>query len=195
VWEDELPAESDELRQGDLIRGITFPKRETVRLTDVGIQAEMRPDRYAVVLDRCCTVEQRGTVMLAEVRHMGRPREGTRYLNGLLADSNTPPSAELRPALYVHLLEPHAEMPVRRGDMAVIDLLNRVSLILPEDERRELRLKRIARMTPLARAQLRWKLIGHFGRADDEDSLWLHEHGYDDIGRTTIYMPASSDQA
>jgi hypothetical protein len=153
-------------------------------MTESGIDAVMRPDRYAVVLDRCCTVENQGTVMLAEVREMKRPKDGSPLMEGLLADSNYNPAAGARPTLYTHLLQPHPELSAKQGNIVFLDLLNRVSLILPEDDdRRALRLKRVARMTPLARAQLRWKLVGHFGRAEADDTQWLQSHGYDDFGR------------
>jgi hypothetical protein len=125
VWEDALPDESDELRQGDLVEGIGFPVRATVKLSDQGLEAEVRTGRYAVVLDRCCTVENHGTVMLAEIRSMKRPKDGSRYMAGLLADSNSLQTGEVRPALYAHMLQPHSRLNVKQGNIAVVDLLNR----------------------------------------------------------------------
>lgn len=180
MWLPSPPALDQELRQGDLLVGIPFPKASTVKLSGAGLAAEVADSVSAVVLDHCCNIEQHHVVLLARVQSMA---VSERMLEGL---KNVDPSRPGPYARYAHLLGEHASLPAKKGKHKVINLLDRVQLNgSGKDDFAWLREARAGRMSTIARAHLRLKLATHFGRAEDEDSALLMAEGLDLFGRPT----------
>lgn len=182
MWTDDLPGLDDDLRQGDLLDLQYMPLRGSWTLDANGLASDVKIGR-ALVLDRCCTVEQKHTVLLAVVGRVGISTDPdhrfTRALRGTSAESGRPY------AFYEHLLEDHPEALPGGGDRKawVAKLVDRVSLASnSSDGFVELRKRRVARMTIPARAQLRTKLVAHFGRPENDDAAWLAENGYNVFG-------------
>lgn len=189
MWEQAKPDRTDLLRQGDLIVGVPFPKRGTVLLLGTGLSGSVRPNRKAVVLDQCCTVENRLTVLLGLVGSTAPLAEGHQFLRALRSDDASAGSVY---AYYEHLLSPHQALPTKTDSHPIIMLLERLSLAFKElSGMRELQDQRVARMTPLGRAQLRAKLAAHFANPEAEDGRWLQANGYDMMGRSSTEAPHS----
>ena len=180
MWLSVAPSPDEELRQGDLLTGIVFPKAGTVQFEPEGVVGEVDDAVAAVVLDHCCTVEQHHVVLLARVQSM---KVSERMMQGL---TNVEPSSPGPYARYAHLLAPHEAIPVKTGKNKVINLLDRAQLLGGGfEDFAWLRGARKARMTTIARAHLRLKLAVHFGRAEDEDLAMLMAEGLDSFGRPT----------
>lgn len=167
MWEAVTPAEQELLRQGDLLVDVPFPRRGTYTLTPEELRASTQPGRLAVVLDRCCTVEQKHTVMIGKVSRFSRPAAGSNMEAALVAQ----PGLGVAYSRYAHLLQPldpHIPNPPKK--VFVIDLTERVSI--PFDDEAQMKWltnHRVARMTALARASLRTRLSLHFSEPAGED--------------------------
>lgn len=178
MWVEDLPAVDEELRQGDLLVDLPFPRTTTVRLTAEGFMAEVDLGAVAIVLDHCCTVEQKHVVLLGRVKSQGL---NERMLAGL---RNVDPQLGTY-SRYMHLLESHLAVPTKTGKHKVINLLDRVQLFGQNSEDLHwLREKRVARMRVVERAHLRQKLAVLFGRVEEEGDLpALRAEGLDTFGR------------
>jgi hypothetical protein len=188
VWDSAVPAQDDPLRQGDLLTGIPFPRRGTLTLTAEEMRAAVYPSRSAVVLDQCCTVEQQHTVLLGRVGEVRRLPAGHKLAQALEA---THPEAGKPYAKYMHRLDeldPH--LPWKANKVWVIELTERVSVAAKTGEDLAwMRSLRSARVTTVARALLRAKLLFHFSETATEDTEALVKLGYDNLGRPS---PASA---
>lgn len=169
---------TDELRQGDLIVDVPFPRVRSLRVDSAGVKGNVRPSRTVVVLDRCCTVQQKHAVTLAEVI-VAQPSET--YWTALRATMRV----EGEPyAVYEHLIDAGLLPQLPPDRCHVIKLLDRFSFIdEPGATRESLRSKRVGRMTPLGRAHLRAKLTVLYTAPEQDDRDWLLAHGYDMSGR------------
>lgn len=192
MWLPDVPDADAELRQGDLIVGIPFPKVGTIRVTPEGMTAETDANATAVVLDQCCTIEQRHVVLLGRVTSR-EPDE--RMMRSL---TNLDPSLGKTYSAYMHLLDPHDAMPAKKNKRKVINLLDRLQFTaVDRDQFQWLREKRKARMDVASRAHLRLRLAVHFGRVEDiDDRPALKALGLDDFGRpeaktTVLRFPGS----
>lgn len=182
AWLPAAPAADAELRQGDLLVGIPFPTWGSVRLTTDGLTGEVAEKDTAVaavVLDHCCTVEQRHIVLLARVMS----RDVNDNMMRTLTNLDPTPGKPFSP--YMHLLDPHDALPTKKNKRKLINLLDRVQLAGEDAAAFEwLRAARVARMDVVSRAHLRLRLAVHFGRAEEEDDLpALEELGLDTFGR------------
>jgi hypothetical protein len=179
VWESELPDVSDKLRQGDLIAGVDFPRIDRLRVAPTQIEGVVRPNRSVIVLEQCCSIDYQHSVLLSEVGRTRPLPPDHRYLAALRSRD----ASGLPYAFYEHLLEPHPALDPGPDRYSVARLLYRFSFIdLDGALLLDLQSRRVARMTPLARAHLRSKLAAHFGAPEDTDEAWLRSHGYDGRG-------------
>lgn len=162
-----------------MLVGLPFPRAGQLQLTPNGFTGPVDVGITAVVLDHCCTIEQHHVVILARVKNQG--------VNERMMESLRNVDPSIGPyARYMHLLEPHASLPPKSGKQKVINLLDRVHLSGSGFDAFEwLRQKRTARITVVARGQLRQKLAVHFGRAEEGDLELLSADGLDSFGRPT----------
>lgn len=178
------PAQSDTLRQGDLLTALPFPRRGTLELTPEEMRAAVYPSRSAVVLDQCCTVEQQHTVLLGRVGQVRRLPPDHRLAQALEASHPAPGKPY---AKYLHRLDdldPH--LPHKSNKVWVIELTERVSVaVKSEEDLAWLRSLRISRMATVSRAVLRAKLLFHFSEVATEDKDQLDALGFDKLGRPT----------
>lgn len=179
MWLPNPPAIDEELRQGDLIVGIPFPKTATVKLTPKGFGGDVDDDVTAVVLDHCCNIEQKHVLLLGRVTSRGVNERMLATLTSVDARPGQPYSR------YMHLLEPHAELRPKKDRRSVINMLDRVQLFgESKDDLSWLRERRVARMNVVARGHLRLKLAVLFGRVEEEtDAPELKARGLDTFGR------------
>ncbi|MFL6060646.1 MAG: hypothetical protein ACJ72E_05400 [Marmoricola sp.] len=183
MWEPDLPDVSEHLRQGDLL-DLAAPIRGTSTLTNEWFTVEMKP-AMVLVVDHCCTIEQKCTVMVVAVSRQGRPADPEHPM--LQALQHVHPVAGEPYAFYEHLLE---DLPgileAHPKKLWLARLLERVSVAaIDHDHLAPLRTARVGRMTRPARAQLRAKMMAHVGRAEAEDAAWLADNGYDEFGVPT----------
>lgn len=107
----------------------------------------------------------------------------------MLALNNNDPESGEKYSKYVHLLEPNHVLVEKANKLWVLELLERVSIGEKSIERLAwLQDKRVARMTPHARAQLRMRLLYHFSTVADDDRDVLKESGFDTLGRAVPPM-------
>jgi hypothetical protein len=182
AWLPFAPATDAELRQGDLIVGIPFPTFGSVVLTTDGLTGavgEKDAKVDALVLDHCCTVEQKHIVLLARIM--------SREVNEAMMQTliNLEPGAGKPYSRYMHLLDPHEKLPAKKKRRKIVNLLDRVQLSGDGgDAFQWLCEARVARMDVVSRAHLRLRLAVHFGRAEEEeDAPELRALGLDDFGR------------
>lgn len=180
MWEHSLPDESDHLRQGDLLHLQAMPKRGGMQLTDQGLESTVKAGQRAVVLERCCSVEQKRTLLLAKV---GRAVDGGPEHQFSVALRSLDPTVGPY-AYYEHLLNPLAGiLPQQGGKLWIVQLLERISIAaVDHDQLQPFRARRVARMTVPARAQLRAKLAAHWARPEAEDAIWLDANGFNAAG-------------
>lgn len=155
MWSADLPELTDELRQGDLLVGVPFPKRGQVRLESSGLSARVK-DANVIVLSGCCTVEQRHSLTIARVIQTKPLAEDDRYA---LALRNLDPRLGSY-SWYTHLLEPHASLPpLEPGRLRVIDLMDTLTLLGADASAfawlRELRTARMAAASGCVRCRRR----------------------------------------
>lgn len=185
MWEEALPGVDDMLRQGDLLVDVPSPRRGTFSLAADGLAADVYGARRAIVLDQCCTVANKHTVLLARVsdnvRKLPAENQMTQSLERMVPEPGMPY------AKYVHPLQDLEEhLPTRPSKRWVVEMLERVSLPVKDlDDLQWLQELRVARMTPLARAHLRLRMQVHFTDLAEEDVEALAAAGLDRLGRPT----------
>lgn len=153
-----------------------------MELTVDHLRANVYPSRFAVVLDQCCTVEQKQTVLLGRVGEVRRLPPEHELAQAMAADD----FVEGKPySKYFHLLDPIDKLLIDKTNKVwVIEMVERVSIGEKDLEKlRWLQEKRVARMSPLARAKLRRRLLFHFTSVAQEDVQELESAGFDRLGR------------
>lgn len=183
MWEQQLPAIQDELRQGDLLNALQFPRVESVRIDKEALTGSLyRKPSSSVVLEHCCTIDQQHVLTIARVISHNFEKDDL-YLKRLELRV-APPDADGLYAPYEFLLGAHSAMPTGPKGYKVIDLRERVTMRSNSGATWEhLRVARVGRMDVLARAHLRAKLIVYWGRPEAEDRDSLHALGFDWLGR------------
>jgi hypothetical protein len=178
VWVPYAPDVGENLRQGDLLVGVAFPRAGTVELSVDGLRGDVDEDVSAVVLEHCCNIQQRHVLTLARVK--SQSAKGAM----MAALQNVEPTVGKPYSRYMHLLDAHPALPTKSGKVKVINLLDRVYLLDGGDDAfLAHRQRRVARMNVVARAHLRLKLTVHFGRAEEEQDLpALEALGLDEFG-------------
>jgi hypothetical protein len=188
MWEETAPNVVDDLRQGDLLAKMFLP-RTRLPLSIArppGVEPsenqhaliQLGRPRYFLVVSQCCTVENDKVAAIA-------PIKSTAVLHEDVYDahfSSTPPQSDEQPG-YVfaaHAIEPFLALhppPVFGSRLLVADFLEihtySGNLTVFQEQR-------IARMTPVARRDLRSRLMAFWGRAEDGDKEALRKLGYDD---------------
>lgn len=161
---------------------VPFPRRGTMTLTVDELRANVYPAKPAVVLDQCCTVEQKHTVLLGRVDEVRRLPPEHSLIQALMAEDLSPGKPYSK---YLHLLDPiPGALPDKPKKLWVINMVERLSIgVKSVDDLAWMQAKRVARMTPLARAKLRRRLMFHFSTVADEDAAALAEAGFDSLGR------------
>lgn len=167
MWARTLPAEDENLRQGDLLVDVPVPilglKPETTSSGQTNLKIKLK---HCLVVSQCCTIERRGVVQLAFV----------------VKTSQMDPSHPMWQAL-------HSNWPARQGDLMydAIRLDPPVSGALAEletnrlwmadfrtgvtftNDPRWLRAHLRARMDAVARRSLRMRLAAFYSRSTDGD--------------------------
>lgn len=179
-----MPELDDPLRQGDLLANLPFPRRGTLELTVDEMRAAVYPSRYAVVLDRCCTIDQKWTVLVARVGTVKMPPVGHKLREAFEAGAHF---QEGKPySKYFHpILSKQPEL-ADPGPAKVlgVELLERVSVATKSATELDwLNAKRIGRMKTVDRAHLRSRLMIHFSQAEADDQAELAAQGFDVLGQ------------
>lgn len=178
MWQANVPADSEPLQQGDLLRGVVFPSL-TSPLVDpqglgrVTLEVETRD---ALVVSQCCTV-RRGTLALAPTRLVPFNDPGHEKILRNQGPGRGPDStAAPRFVFELFALDAHPAMPADpAGHVRVADLTRIVPFT---DCEPAFRVKRVGAMTVLARRALRYNLSTFWGRTTAEDAALLGDGGH-----------------
>jgi hypothetical protein len=182
VWAPGPVDVEEPLRQGDLIQGFFLPRlRMPIPVVaepgielprTVQMQVEARRG-FALVVSQCCSAENSELVALANVRPQRVPDERTR--RALLA---TQPPEEPEDGDYGYVyglfrLAPILGLLDESESLCSVADLNHIQSF--GGNLREIRAKRVVRMTPEGREFLRTKLTFFWARPEAEDEAWLRE--------------------
>lgn len=182
MWEPHVPDADDLLRQGDLLSDVPFPRRGTFELTPESLRADVYPKRHAIVLDQCCTVAQKYTVLIARigvVRRLPPEHQMMQSLARMVPEPNLPYAKYLHP-----LMELGDHLPFLEKKVHVVEMTERLSLAVKgEAELGWLQQQRVARMTATSRAHLRLRMAAHFTEVAEDDVEELQQAGVDKLGR------------
>ncbi|MDR6117288.1 hypothetical protein QE370_000472 [Aeromicrobium sp. SORGH_AS981] len=151
-----------------------------MELTTEELRASVYASRNAVVLDQCCTVEQKHTVLLGRIGEVRRLPDDHQLMVSLRTDA---PSEGVSYSKYFHLLEPTDALADKPNKVWVVELVERVSIGEKNlEDLQWLTNFRQARMTPQARARLRARLVFHFANSERDDQEALASAGLDEMG-------------
>jgi hypothetical protein len=182
MWASEPLDISEELRQGDLLQDLILP---SLRLPLVFIhrsgQAAQPGDMVVLesarhdylVVSQCCTIINRKSFALAPIRSTPRLDENQR---SVYAEAD--PSVIGEGDKYVvnaHYLDPIPEILGNQGGRSKIADLTQIVSYAGDDA--ELRMKRVARMSPAGRRLLRMRLAYFWSRPEAEDLAWFEKNG------------------
>lgn len=177
-----LPREEEDadLRQGDIVGPIAFPKLKyplrVIRwsnadnIPDAGDCLFTYRERHAMVVSQCCEVENGQAVALAPIL----PTRIAEPVQRQALENYLPPDDPEAPYAYSQfLIEPIARVlvPKQENLTLVADFTQIVSV---EATPEALLSSRIAEMNPRARSWLRMKLALFFGRPEQSDIDWLN---------------------
>ena len=184
MWVGEVPDEADDLRQGDLIEGLVAPRLalpflvartagSEPRADDQALLKVVRP-RYFIVVSQCCTLERGRVAALAPIRSSARldATERRAYLNTQL-----PTEEDSSGYVFVaHAIESFNGTHPAPATGERLHIADFTEIQTFTGDLTELRGRRVARMDPSARRDLRVRLSAFWGRAEAEDREWLLAH-------------------
>lgn len=192
MWLAEPVEPDDDLRQGDLLVDVPFPPPHSVLLTASGLTAPVEP-APVLALGHCCAVESHHCLVLARVVPTHALLETDPKLRALRNVGNPKVKGYAR---YAHLLATHQSLPILEADRYwTVDLREQLHIRYPDKAGSQwLRDSRVARMTVVARAELRLRLAVLAGRVEDGDRDVLRDLGLDEFGRpgpvnSSIFTP------
>jgi hypothetical protein len=197
MWQAEAPEESEELRQGDLLKALVLPKPKLPLSFIITPGNEPRQgDRVVIetvqkdflVVSQCCTIENSSFVALAPISST-RPlteeqRRAYEALEPPIAPQNREDAQGTDPVGYVfngHRLDPiPGILEAGKDQFKIADLTQIMSF---GGDRQVLKRHRVARMNPLGRKALRIRLSYFWGRAEAEDLKWFAAPGVEASSR------------
>lgn len=183
MWLDEVVDPDDDLRQGDLIQGFYAPKLKLpLTMTVTGGQvpgendfamAKLGRQKYLLVVSQCCTLENDRVVSVAPVESSKplSPELREVYANPKLPQDD----GDLGYMYSAHLIESYSGEHPPPLDGGRVNIANFLSIQTYSGDISELQARRVARMTVLARRDLRRKLAAFWGRAEAEDRKALED--------------------
>lgn len=173
MWQDDVPEPTEALRQGDLLDSVPFSvlrAEPDVKETWSQVKWRVYP---AIVISQCCTTQQRSIAELAAVVRTAALPADHGMVRGLL--SGWPATAG---ELFFDgmLLSPVGSVvpEIAGGRYPHVAFRTRVTFT---DDLEWLQQKRVARMTPEARRNLRLRLGAWYSRTEDDDRARLEEAG------------------
>jgi len=170
VWEvglDDDPGEH--LHQGDLLVDVPLPV-----LTNRPDGAIKTKERLCMVVSQCCTIERRRVVQVAQVLKTSRLRPESGMYQGLISDWPARPGQLFYDAMRLEPIPGFLDPPEDPTQLWTVDF--RVGCTFNQ-EVDWLRQHFRARMTAVARRNLRMRLGGHYARATTEDRRLLDDGG------------------
>jgi hypothetical protein len=169
VWEPGVPEPTELLRQGDLISGVPFPIfKVEPEIKDTWSQVKWKT-YPGVVVSQCCTTQQR---KVAEVAAVVRTAP-LAVDHGMVVGLTSGWPAEAGAVFYDGmLLEQVGEVvpPVEGGRYPHAAFRTRVTFT---DDLEWIQQRRVARMTAVARRNLRLRLGAWYARTEEQDAIEL----------------------